>query len=364
MRNFRYILIIVCSVLLIIIGIYLLYRTLKAVPEGLIVASGRIEGREVVLATRISGRIHKLMYDESDEIKKNDLVATIESDQLIAQYNQTLKNIDYYKNHLDLIQIDIGYTLKDVEARINEAREHYNSAQSAYKKTLILMKNWEREFSRYEKLFHDKLVSESDFDAVKTSYTSSIEDFNRAKNEFDKTKANLDAVMARRDQIEIKRKELEETKSSLESEIEKSKELKADVAEMNVYSPINGVILSRPVENGEVISFGTPIYVAVDMDRLYLKVYISETLIGKIRLGNPVKIYIDAYPNRAFDATVTKIFQQAEFTPKNVETKEERVKLVFGVELTFKDNSERLLKPGMPADAVIKYINNVDWIKP
>jgi HlyD family secretion protein len=364
MSKFKHIIIIVCLALLLIITIYLLYRSFHAIPEGLIVASGRIEGREVVLATRISGRISKLFYNESDEIKENDLVATIESDQLLAQYNQTLKNIDYYRKHLELIKLDIAYTEKDVGARINEAKEHFNSAQSAYKKTSILMKNLEKEYNRYEKLFHENLVSESDFDAIKTSYSSSIEDFNRAKNEFDKAKANLDAVVARRDQIEIKMKELEETKSKLELEIERNKELKADVAEMNVHSPINGVILSRPAENGEVISFGVPIYVAVDMDRLYLKVYIPETLIGKIKLGDPSKIYIDAYPNRAFDATVTKIFQQAEFTPKNVETKEERVKLVFGVELTFKDNSERLLKPGMPADAVIKYLDNVDWIKP
>jgi HlyD family secretion protein len=93
------------------------------------------------------------------------------------------------------------------------------------------------------------------------------------------------------------------------------------------------------------------------MNRLYLKVYIPEPEIPKLKLGQPAEINVDAFPGRTFAARITKIYDQAEFTPKNVETKEERVKMVFGVELGL-DNPERLLKPGMPADCRIRWNNS------
>lgn len=94
-----------------------------------------------------------------------------------------------------------------------------------------------------------------------------------------------------------------------------------------------------------------------------MKVYVPEPDIGKIKIGLPARVYIDAYPDKYFNGKVTKIYEQAEFTPKNVETKEERVKLVFGVEVSV-ENPEGLLKPGMPADVVIKWKDNAPWIKP
>jgi HlyD family secretion protein len=92
----------------------------------------------------------------------------------------------------------------------------------------------------------------------------------------------------------------------------------------------------------------------VDMNRLYVKVYIPEPDIPKIKLGDPADVSVDAFPGRTFPARVTKIYQQAEFTPKNVETQEERLKLVFGVELSFV-RPEGVLKPGMPADGAIHW---------
>jgi HlyD family secretion protein len=103
-----------------------------------------------------------------------------------------------------------------------------------------------------------------------------------------------------------------------------------------------------------VVSPGSPIFVMVDMSRLYLKVYIPEPDIPKLKLGDEAEIQVDAFPGRTFRARISKIYDQAEFTPKNVETKEERVKLVFGVELAFV-SGEGVLKPGMPADCVIRW---------
>jgi HlyD family secretion protein len=97
------------------------------------------------------------------------------------------------------------------------------------------------------------------------------------------------------------------------------------------------------------------VFQIVDMGRLYVKVYIPEPEIGKLRLGDRAEVFVDAFPHRSFVARVSKIHDQAEFTPKNVETAEERLKLVFGVELALV-NPDGVLKPGMPADCVIHWI--------
>ena len=110
------------------------------------------------------------------------------------------------------------------------------------------------------------------------------------------------------------------------------------------------MVLTRSVELGEQVAPGSPLFSLVDLDRLYLKVYVPEPLIGQVALGQRAEVRVDAYPDRAFAATVTKVATPAEFTPKNVETKEERVKLVFAVELSLTENPGGVLKPGMPAD--------------
>lgn len=343
---------------------FLIYRAINKIPEGLIVASGRIEGREVIVSPRVTGRIKQLLYDESDEVSQNLLIATIESDQLLAQLSREEKNLALYQSRLYQAESDYIYTKKEVQANIVAAQESLSASKAAYKRAKVIMDNWKREYKRYEKLVAEKLVSQSDFENVKTTYETSLENFNVADKEVKMAKANLEAALARNDIIEIKRTEMDVAKKTYDAQSSRVDELKADVSELKIYAPSNGVILTRPVENGEVVGVGSPMYVMVDMDKLYLKVYIPETQIGKLKLKMEAKVYVDAYPDRDFNAKITKIYEQAEFTPKNVETKEERVKLVFGVELSFINNKERLLKPGMPADAVIRYKEGVEWIRP
>jgi HlyD family secretion protein len=140
-------------------------------------------------------------------------------------------------------------------------------------------------------------------------------------------------------------------------------EAEANLEDTRIKSPIRGVILTREAEPGLVAAAGTPLFTLVDLDNLYLKVYIPETDIGRLRLGQEARIYLDAYPDQDFTARVSRVSQRAEFTPKYVETQAERVKLVFAVELKA-DNPEGYLKPGMPADGVIRLKEEVPWRRP
>jgi HlyD family secretion protein len=118
------------------------------------------------------------------------------------------------------------------------------------------------------------------------------------------------------------------------------------------------------VDVGEVVVGGAPLLELVDLDRLYLQVYVPEVQIGKVSLDLPARIYTDAFPDQPFDATVRYIASKAEFTPKEIQTPDERVKLIYAVRLYLRDNPEHRLTPGLPADAVIRWKNDAAWARP
>ncbi len=119
-----------------------------------------------------------------------------------------------------------------------------------------------------------------------------------------------------------------------------------------IYSPVGGVVLRKNVEAGETISAGTPVYTIGDLDNPWVKVYVQETKLGLVKLGQKAEIRTDSYPGKIYEGAVTYISSEAEFTPKNVQTQEERVKLVYGVKVSVKNVNDEL-KPSMPADVKI-----------
>jgi len=121
---------------------------------------------------------------------------------------------------------------------------------------------------------------------------------------------------------------------------------------LQVTSPIEGVVARKHAEVGETLGAGRPVVTVSDISRPWLRVYIPENQIGKVRLGAAARIKVDTFPDREFDGRVSYVSSQAEFTPKNVQTQEERVKLVFAVNVTV-DNQDGTLKPGMPGDVYI-----------
>ncbi|MFH1817038.1 MAG: HlyD family efflux transporter periplasmic adaptor subunit [Pseudomonadota bacterium] len=134
--------------------------------------------------------------------------------------------------------------------------------------------------------------------------------------------------------------------------------------DLTLRAPAAGVITQRLVDVGEVAAAGAPLLDIVNLDRLYLKVYVPENEIGKVRLGLPARIYTDAFPNEPLSATVRYIAARAEFTPKEVQTPDERVKLVYAVKLYLDANTQHRATPGLPADAVIRWKEDAPWARP
>lgn len=199
--------------------------------------------------------------------------------------------------------------LGQAEARVKETEANLRLAQI--------------EYERYGRLFAAEAIPKMKYDRVVNNYTVTTEEVVAAKKELEKRRADLQ-----------------------------------DTA---IVAPISGVVVTKIVRLGEVIAVGTPLVTVINMDELYLKVFLATDFAGKVSLGDEAKIFPDSLPSGSFDAYVDRIAQKAEFTPKNVETKSQRAKLVFEIKLKVMDNKGHKLKPGMPCNAVIKIKKNASW---
>jgi HlyD family secretion protein len=309
----------------------------------------------VTLAPKeIQGRVKRLLVDEGDTVRKGQLLAELESDQLDAQYASLAANVANLDAQIREASLDVAYTTKNTSASLAAAEAAVKSAKARLAHAKAVLVNASAAYERAAGLYKEGVVSRSAFDQATMDYQASRADVDAGEHDLNQAEANLAVAEAARDTVQLKTQHLRALEQSRQSAVAQLKEAQANLAERNIYAPCDGTILSRPVEVGDVVSPGSPIFVMVDMRRLYLKLYIPEPHMAKLKLGDPADVTVDAFPGRTFPARISKIYQQAEFTPKNVETKEERVKLVFGVELTFV-SPEAILKPGMPADCVIHW---------
>jgi HlyD family secretion protein len=328
---------------------------LRTPPEDVIRASGRIEARQVSLAPKeIQARVKRLFVDEGAAVNQGQLLAELESSQLEARLASLEANVANFDAQIRQASIDLEYTNKSTNASIAAAEAAVGSAESRIERAQAVLVNSSLDYERARGLWSEGIIPKSTLDQTVMANQTSQADRNAAEKELLQAKANLAVALASKDTLNLKTEQIKALRQTRRAVLAQVAEANANLAERRILAPISGTILSRPVEVGDVVSPGTTVFVLVDMHRLYLKVYIPEPDIPKVKLGDQADVTVDAFPGRSFPGRVTKIYEQAEFTPKNVETADERVKLVFGVELTLLEN-EGLLKPGMPADGAIHW---------
>jgi HlyD family secretion protein len=177
---------------------------------------------------------------------------------------------------------------------------------------------------------------------------------NAAKSQYDVAAAAVDVAQAQVDGLQIGA--TPEQIAAVEAQVEISRTaleaLEVQLEKLALKAPIDGLVLARPVHVGEVALPGAPLLMLADLDRVKLTIYVPEDQLGKVQIGQAVSVTVDAYPDRTFPGMVTFISSEAEFTPKNVQTREERVNMVFAVKVEL-PNTDHALKPGMPADALL-----------
>jgi HlyD family secretion protein len=195
----------------------------------------------------------------------------------------------------------------EYESVVNQNKASVLNAEAQYEKA-------HKDYDRFTSLYRDGVISSQQMDAAKSAY---------------------DAAAA---QLKLSRASLRTADVKLKDTV--------------IYAPLNGVVLRKNVEEGETIGTGTMLFTIGDLENPWVKVYVKEDKLGFVKLGQRTEVTVDTYPGKVYEGTVTYISSEAEFTPKNVQTKEERVKLVFGVKVSVK-NVNNELKPGMPADVRI-----------
>jgi membrane fusion protein YbhG len=294
---------------------------------GAIIASGTIEAVEVSVAAKTTGQVEKVLIEEGSRVQVGDELAVVDSGSLAIQLRQAEAGVDLARSQLELLlkgarTEDIRQTeeaAKQTEANLFLAGEDLKRIRNLYEKESATAKMKEDAEARYQ-------VAQAQREAAQQALLK-VRKLSRPEE--------VRAAEARLAQAEAGRDLLKKT-----------------IADATTISPVSGIVTHKAVEAGEFVGPGTPLLTIADLDKVRLNIYVTEVELGRVRLGQQAEIRIDSHPDRSLSGTVIFISPEAEFTPKNVQTREERVKLVYRVKIEI-PNPEGILKPGMPADAAI-----------
>ena len=295
--------------------------------DSLVESTGTIEATQVDIRSEAAGRVLKLFFDEGDRPKPGDVLATIDQEKLELDLQTARGRLAEARARYE--QLENGFRKEDVQ----KAREALQEAE-------ILYNNARREHDRMQQLFASKVAPEESRDTVETNYKAAARRYERAKQDYQMLQSGY-----RAEDIAAGKAVVESAQAAVDLAGRR-------VKDATVVSPCRGVVSERYVEVGELVSAGSMLFSIIDLQDIWIMAYVSERNLGKVKLGQSASVSIDSFPERAFPGKVVFISPEAEFTPKNIQTREERVKLVYGVKVRLQ-NAEEILKPGMPADVTI-----------
>lgn len=337
-----------------------------AAPADTIAASGRIEGDDVAVGSKIGGRLERLLVVEGDRVARGQLIAVLSATDLAAAVRQAEAQVEaaaaqvlQARSNVSVLEAQINQAETSIALVDAQTRAQEQQARAALVQALAAEAQARRDLTRAESLERSGAIARADVEIAGTRLESASAQVASARGQVAMARTGaLDVARLGHQretvgrQLDAARKALAAAQSQYQAAAAARDVQRARFGETRVYAPLSGVVVTKVANPGEVVQAGSPIAVLVDFQALWLKVYIPEPLIGKIRLGDRARVYVDAFPGRPFPAKVREVHNQAEFTPKDVQTREERVKLVFAVKLAV-ENPGGLLKPGMPADGTI-----------
>ena len=383
-------------ILLLILGVGWLVKTyiLSSKANQPLELSGRIEGYETDIGAKVGGRVDYIKVREGDQIKKGELLAQLEDTQIKAQLegakaqidsykqkeNQALWQIDVINRQIEQEQLSKKQSVDDSLGRVNQATSSVTAAQSQLAvakaqqaQSQSALKLAKADLDRYSTLIKEQVITRQQYEQA----------LNRWENSQAEVNSRLAAVEAARKQINVAQGSLVQARSSrfnpdisqarllslqtqlkqtqsqlngakaeLENAKANQKQIQVQQKDLKIYSPLDGVVITRNAEPGQVVAVGKTILSAVNLEDLYMRGFIAEGQIGKVKVGQKAEVYLDSDPKHPLKAKVTEVDSKASFTPENIYFKEDRVKQVFGVKLGLLEGGG-YAKPGMPADAKI-----------
>jgi HlyD family secretion protein len=309
-------------------GVYFYPRfTKSSKPQNEIVLSGNIEAHESLVSFKVQGRIVELPIEEGQSVDKDSLLARLED----ADYRQRVR-IDEAGVHVR--QSNLALTLAGTrEQEVKALQQNMLDAQADLQQKKL-------DYDRAQRLFNEDAVSAQDRDLADTAFKRSQAAFQATQQKY-----NQAVEGSRKEEIAIAEANLKEAHANLGMS-------RVNLDYTVLHAPSAGVITVRQAELGEVVVPGTPVVTLADLDHIWLRAYIAETDLGRVRWGQDAVVTTDTFPGKQYHGHISFIASEAEFTPKSVQTYKERVMLVYRIKIDI-DNPNHELKPGMPADAHI-----------
>ncbi len=300
----------------------------KPIDENVLRLSGNIEAHESLVSFKVTGRIIALPVDEGMTLKSGDLLARLDNDD----YRQQVA-MDESAIHVRNRQLTLGLAgsrTQDIEA-----------AKLAMLDAQADLEQKKKDYARYQALYEKDEIPGQTRDLAATNVTRAQATYDRAQQIYNELVEGT-----RKEELAVDRANVHQADQNLEMS-------RIKLTYTVLRAPFTGVVLVRQAELGEVVSPGTPIVTLADLDHLWVRVYVPETDLGKVHWGQAVDVRTDTFPDRIYHGGISFIASDAEFTPKSVQTEKERVTLVYRVKVDV-ENPNHELKPGMPADALIK----------
>lgn len=295
-----------------------------------IIASGNIEAVEITVSSKLSGQIKEILVEEGDEVKTDDVLFVIDHDLLDIQLRQAEAQAEQMQAQLNLLLA--GPRKEDVaiaEEQVRLAGINLNQAETDKKRAIELLVT--------------NSIPKEQYDNVMTRYDQSLNQLNTAKENLERIK-NI-----------VRPEEIQSSKAALKMSRVNIDLIKKNIEDCTVKSPVSGIVSKKLSEPGEYVTPGASVLNIADFQNVDLYIYVTEENLGKVKLGQKAEVKTDSYKDRTYTGEVVFISPEAEFTPKNIQTQEERTKLVFEIKVKI-PNPDFTLKSGMPADA--KLISN------
>lgn len=349
----KYWLAIVLLVLVAVAGV-MIYTKLhpKELPENLVEGTGRIDGDLVNLNTKYPGRIAKLTVDDGTPVKKGMAVAVLKSREQEAQLEAIHKGIAAKKVELEIASTTTPQMLKKAESALRTRQSQLRELEKGIASQKAVVAQDSRDLRRIRNLYREKLIQKEMLEKAKLKYTADKNSLDALEQKAAQLHEAVRIAQSDLRDATAAQKRLQALKDGIGALEAQKQQLEAVIDEMTLRSPLDGFAVEKIANAGEVIGAGMPVATLIDPHSLYLKIFVDTLQNGKIKLHDKAVIFLDAWPDRPIEAEVVRIAQKAEFTPKEVSVRSDRIQRVFAVHLK-PLKPDPLLKLGIPAIGVI-----------